>query len=139
MELLIFCGIGVAIIALFYAFILHIRIKRTSPGNERMRELSSYIQKGSMAFLFREYKILLIFCVVLFLIIGLFLNPSQIGTCVNSWLTACSFLFGSVLVNVLRCQFMWDNAIILCAALLNYTAPSPASKIFKNEENICVS
>lgn len=97
MELLIFCGIGVAIIALFYAFILHIRIKRTSPGNERMRELSSYIQKGSMAFLFREYKILLIFCVVLFLIIGLFLNPSQIGTCVNSWLTACSFLFGSVL------------------------------------------
>ncbi len=97
MELLIFVGVGAAIIALFYAFILYIKIKRTSPGNERMRELSSYIQKGSMAFLLREYKILLIYCLVLFLGLGLFLDLDHIGTNMNSWLTACSFLFGSCL------------------------------------------
>lgn len=97
MELLIFIGVGASIIALFYALILYIRIKRTNPGNERMRELSSFIKKGSMAFLFREYKILLIYCTVLFVVIGMFLDTSHIGTSLHSWLTALSFLFGSVL------------------------------------------
>ena len=97
MELLIFGGIGVSLIALFYALFLYIRIKKANPGNERMRELSSYIQKGSMAFLLREYKILFIFIIVLFFIIGLFLNPNKIGTDINSWLTALSFAFGSIL------------------------------------------
>ena len=97
MELLIFIGVAVSIIALAYASFLYFRIKRTSQGTDRMKEISSFIREGSMAFLLREYKILLIFGTILFLAIGLFLNPNHIGGTKSTWLTAAAFLFGGIL------------------------------------------
>ncbi|WP_432665656.1 sodium-translocating pyrophosphatase [Wukongibacter baidiensis] len=76
----------VGIIAIIFAFVLTSRINKVAVGNERMKEISSYIQEGAMAFLTREYKALGIFTAVLFVVIGIGLK---------SWLTAVCFLVGA--------------------------------------------
>jgi K(+)-stimulated pyrophosphate-energized sodium pump len=51
-----------------------------------MKEIAASISEGARAFLFSEYKILVIFVVVLFLLIGFFI----------SWKTAICFLIGAI-------------------------------------------
>ncbi len=55
---------GVAIVALAYAIYASGRINAFHVGNSRINELSSIIQKGAMAFLYREYRALVPFVVV---------------------------------------------------------------------------
>lgn len=76
----------VGVIALIFAFYKSSLINKVNPGNERMKEIASYIQEGAMAFLSREYKYLAIFVVVLFVILGIGIN----------WFTAISFIIGAV-------------------------------------------
>lgn len=74
------------IFALLYALYLANKIKKSDPGNEKMQEISNYIHEGAMAFLKREYRTLAIFIVVVFLVLGLFIN----------WLTAICFVIGAI-------------------------------------------
>lgn len=74
------------VLALLFALYLAKRISKQEPGTERMKEISSYIHEGAMAFLTREYKILSIFIIVVFIVLGLFVN----------WLTAICFVVGAV-------------------------------------------
>lgn len=55
-------------------------------GNDRMREIAEYIYEGSMAFLRREYQILAIFVVIVFLLLVLFVN----------WQTGVAFVSGGL-------------------------------------------
>ncbi len=59
----------VGILALLFAFYKASSIDKVSPGNDRMKEISTYIQEGAMAFLKRQYRSLFIFVVVLFIIL----------------------------------------------------------------------
>jgi len=52
-------------IALLFALALFFLIKKQSAGNEKMQELSSAIREGAMAFLKSEYKVLVIFVIVI--------------------------------------------------------------------------
>ena len=52
------------IIGLLSAIGLYLSVKRQSPGNEKMQELSTAIRDGAMAFLKSEYKVLIIFVIV---------------------------------------------------------------------------
>jgi len=74
------------IIALLFALYKASTINKVSPGNDRMKEISSYIAEGAMAFLSREYKTLAIFIVVLFIILAIGINV----------LTAVCFLVGGI-------------------------------------------
>ena len=74
------------VVALAYAFILAARVSKSPAGDDRMREISDAIHEGAMAFLTREYKILVIFVIVMFILIGLLIN----------WPTAISYITGSV-------------------------------------------
>lgn len=74
----------VGVIAIIFAFILSSRIEKADAGNDRMKEIASYIQEGAMAFLSREYKSLAIFVVVLFFAL----------TYLIDWQTAVCFLVG---------------------------------------------
>ena len=76
------------IIALLTAFIKAKKISSQSSGTEKMQEISSAISKGAKAFLFAEYKVLVIFVAVLSVLIG-FLLP-------NGWLTALCFIIGAL-------------------------------------------
>lgn len=56
--------LGVA--GLIVAFIIYTRVKAGDPGSAEMVEISDLIHEGAMAFLKREYSILLIFVAVVF-------------------------------------------------------------------------
>lgn len=84
-SVLIFAPI-VGIIGLVFALLLAKKIMKADPGTERMKEISDYIHEGAMAFLIREYKTLSIFIVVVFLVLGIFIN----------WITAICFVNGAV-------------------------------------------
>ncbi|MCF6460947.1 sodium-translocating pyrophosphatase [Clostridium sp. Cult3] len=76
----------VGIIALLFAFYKASSIEKVSPGNERMKEIASFIEEGAMAFLRREYRALSIFVIALFIILIIAIN----------WQTAVSFLLGAI-------------------------------------------
>ncbi len=76
----------IGLIALLFAAFLANKINKVSAGDNRMKEISSYIHEGAMAFLKREYKTLTIFIVVLFVILAVGINVQ----------TAVCFLVGSV-------------------------------------------
>lgn len=76
----------IGLIALLFAAFLSSKINKVSAGDDRMKEISSYIHEGAMAFLKREYKTLAIFIVVLFVILVVGINVQ----------TAVCFLVGSI-------------------------------------------
>lgn len=65
MENLYLFAPAAGILALIFAFYLANRIMRSDPGTARMQEISAAIQEGAMAFLFREYRTLVVFVAVL--------------------------------------------------------------------------
>jgi len=69
MELALISAPIVGILALLFAYYKASSINKVSPGNDRMIEISSYIQEGAMAFLKRQYRSLAIFVVALFIIL----------------------------------------------------------------------
>jgi len=86
MSGLMWCGIGAGVIALIYAAILAAVVSKQDEGTDRMKEIAHAIAEGARAFLFSEYKILVVFVIVLGLIIGIFIG----------WITAICFLIGAV-------------------------------------------
>ena len=78
------------VLALIFALFLSRRISRQDPGTDRMKEIAAFIHEGAQAFLLAEYKILVVFIVVLFIGIG-------IGI---SWGTSLAFLLGAVFSTV---------------------------------------
>ncbi|TJX14273.1 sodium-translocating pyrophosphatase [Tissierella creatinini] len=86
MDLAVVGSIVVGALALIFAFYKSAWISRLNPGNDRMKEISGYIQEGAMAFLSREYKALVVFIIVLFVVVALLINI----------FTAICFLFGAI-------------------------------------------
>ena len=76
-----------AVIALLFAAYLAAKVSRQDAGTERMKEFAGAIADGARAFLTAEYKILIVFVVVLFVLIGL-------G--VGNWVTAVCFVVGAL-------------------------------------------
>ena len=72
--------------ALLFALYKSSVVNKQAPGNERMQEIATAISDGAHAFLFSEYKILIIFVGVLFIAIGLGLR---------NWVTAICFVVGA--------------------------------------------
>lgn len=79
-------SIVVGLIALAVALMLSSAIGKAPAGTARMQEIAGYIHEGAMAFLFREYKALAAFVVVVAIVISMFLSP----------LTAVCFVAGAV-------------------------------------------
>jgi K(+)-stimulated pyrophosphate-energized sodium pump len=65
-----FLTLGGSLIALIFALIIAIWVLKRSPGTDRMKEISNYIQEGAMAYLYQQYKVVGIFFIVLFFILG---------------------------------------------------------------------
>ncbi len=76
-----------AVLALVFAVYLAMKVSRQSVGTEKMKEISGAIAEGARAFLTAEYKILVIFVAVLFILIG-------VG--IGSWVTAVCFVIGAL-------------------------------------------
>lgn len=77
---------AVAVVALVFAAIMASLVRRADEGTDRMKEIAGAIREGANAFLASEYKILVIFIAVLFLVVGFALH---------NWLEAACFLVGA--------------------------------------------
>ncbi|MEM4336668.1 MAG: sodium-translocating pyrophosphatase, partial [Candidatus Woesearchaeota archaeon] len=76
----------VSLVALLFAFITAYTISKKDAGTEKMKEISSAIKEGAMAFLSREYKVVSVFAVIVFIVLAYFIN----------WQTAICFLVGAL-------------------------------------------
>lgn len=87
MEKLLYVVPAVGILTLLFAVYLAVKVGRQDAGNDKMKEIAGAISEGARAFLTAEYKILVIFVAVLFLLIG-------VG--IGSWVTAVCFVVGAL-------------------------------------------
>ena len=97
MDLILLAPIA-GVLALAFAGILASGIMKKDPGNDKMKEIMGYIHEGAMAFLYREYRVLGVFIVVMVIVIGLLMK---------SWLTALCFVVGaifSILLVISECK-----------------------------------
>jgi len=53
------------VVAIIFAAFLFYAVKKQNPGNDKMQELSNAIREGAMAFLKSEYKVLVVFVIVI--------------------------------------------------------------------------
>lgn len=83
MERLIYFAPVLGICALLFAFYLTKKVGKQDAGTDRMKEIAAFIHEGARAFLTAEYKILVVFVAVLFVLIG-------IG--IGNWVTAVCFI-----------------------------------------------
>ena len=83
------------IVALIYAIILAVRINKMDSGTKRIKEIAQSINEGAKAFLFSEYKILVIFVATVFIVISVcgIITKSD----VLNYRTALAFLIGAIL------------------------------------------
>ncbi len=86
MEWLMYAAPIMGAIALLFAFVLANRVSSAPVGTDRMKEISDAIAEGARAFLTTEYKILIVFVVVMFVLIGLGVD----------WMTAVCFVIGAL-------------------------------------------
>lgn len=83
----IFCGIlGVLTVGYFARYVL-----KQDPGTDKVREISSAIQEGALAFIHREYRTEVIVVIVVAIILGVlgFATPAL------GWKPAVAFIFGA--------------------------------------------
>lgn len=83
---LLYVSISSGIIALIVVAFLISGILKKDAGNDKMKEVSGYIEEGAMAFLKKEYSYLLVFIVVIGVAIMAFLSAK----------TAIAFVVGAI-------------------------------------------
>jgi K(+)-stimulated pyrophosphate-energized sodium pump len=82
------------VLSLIVALILSASIKKQPAGNDKMREIANAISDGAMAFLKREYRVLIIFIIILGAALWYLLDDKS--TVVNEGMyTALAFLVGA--------------------------------------------
>lgn len=80
------------ILGLLYTFIKFKWVSKQEAGSDRMKEISTYIAQGAMAFLRAEWKILGYFVVIVALLLGVMASANA-----NShWAIAIAFVIGAV-------------------------------------------
>ena len=70
MDNLIYAVPAMGIVGLLYTLIKFNWVSKQDAGNDRMKEISTYIAEGAMAFLKAEYKILTYFVIIGALLLG---------------------------------------------------------------------
>ena len=75
----ILLAIAAGAVGLVAAALLVWRVMRQPSGNEAVREIGALIQEGSAAFLRKEYSILAVFVVIMFVILAVFIDYNILG------------------------------------------------------------
>lgn len=74
MDNLIYLAPIAGLIALLFAIYTANYISKKDAGTDKMKEIAQAIATGARAFLFSEYKILIVFAIILFAVIALVIN-----------------------------------------------------------------
>ena len=113
---IIICLVGVLI-----ASFLVVGIKKVKVEDPRMSEISSYIKGGAMAYLYRQYRVLAVFLVAMFLLIGFI---PKLGFDIS-----VAFLFGAVLS--IAAGYMGMRTAVISNVRTAESAKSGLSSAFK--------
>src|SRR6186713_3080668 len=92
MDNLIYLVPVMGLIGLLYTFIKFNWVSKQDAGNERMKEIATYIAEGAMAFLRAEWKILGYFVVIVGILLAVMATTNPHG----HWLIAGAFVVGAV-------------------------------------------
>jgi K(+)-stimulated pyrophosphate-energized sodium pump len=92
MEKWIYIVPAAGVLALMFALLKASWVRKQDPGNETMKTIAGHIQEGAMAFLNREYRVLVIFV----LVVGVLLAWSNMTLPNSSWLIGISFVTGAI-------------------------------------------
>lgn len=79
--------LGSGLVGLAFALYFFNRVKRLPEGNETMNRIAEYVRTGAMAFLMREYKVLAVYTVIVFILLSLRLG----------WMAGLAFVLGAFL------------------------------------------
>src|SRR5450759_4371359 len=82
--------VGISAFCLVVAAIFAKLVLNAPPGNERMQEISKWIQEGARAFIRREYGYVAIFMLIMVVLISVALRSQ------NGWQTALCYVFGAL-------------------------------------------
>ena len=93
MENLIYVIPAMGIVGLLYTFIKFAWVNKQDAGNEKMKEISTHIADGAMAFLKAEYKILAYFVTIAALLLAL-MGYTSVN---SSWGIALAFITGAIM------------------------------------------
>ncbi len=88
----IYIPLALAVLGLLFMLVKMAWVKKQSPGNERMQEISKNIKEGALAFLSAEYRLLLIF--VLIASLALFGISYFVDT--THWMIVPAFVVGAI-------------------------------------------
>ena len=91
MDKLFYVVPALGIVGLLYTLIKFAWVSKQDAGNERMKEISTYIAEGAMAFLKAEYKILGYFVVIGAILLGI-MGYSNAN---SHWSIALAFVLGA--------------------------------------------
>ncbi|MFW9947246.1 MAG: sodium-translocating pyrophosphatase [Candidatus Odinarchaeota archaeon] len=99
-ETFILVALIAGIASIVLAYFLARLVMKEDPGNERMVEVSGYIEKGAKTFIKVQYKVLAIFVACLAVVIFFFL-PSRLEATSRyavffNWEQAIAYIFGSL-------------------------------------------
>src|SRR6187401_1389189 len=92
MDNLIYLVPVMGLIGLLYTFIKFNWVSKQDAGNDRMKEIATYIAEGAMAFLRAEWKILGYFVVIVGILLAVMATTNPHG----HWLIAGAFVVGAV-------------------------------------------
>src|SRR6187431_1765432 len=92
MDKLIYVIPAMGIVGLLYTFIKFAWVSKQDAGNERMKEISTYIAEGAMAFLKAEWKILGYFVVIVALLLAVMASSNPH----SHWAISLAFVLGAV-------------------------------------------
>jgi K(+)-stimulated pyrophosphate-energized sodium pump len=82
---------AMGIVGLLYTFLKSAWVSKQDAGNERMKEISTYIAEGAMAFLKAEWKILTYFVIIGALLLGVM----GVSNANSHWSIAIAFIIGA--------------------------------------------
>jgi len=80
----------IGVVSLVFAYVYANMIKKKEEGTQEMKDIGLAIHEGAMAFLKREYKMLFIFAVIVFVLLYYFIDMG----------TAISYAFGALLSGI---------------------------------------
>ena len=91
-------GVIAAVVSLLTAGILFLRVQRINVVNEDVKNIGDLIKEGAMAFLKREYTVLSMFVIAVFVILVVFIDLDVfgiIGTSQGNINMSISYLIGA--------------------------------------------
>lgn len=83
---------AMGVVGLLYTFFKFNWVSKQDAGNDRMKEISTYIAEGAMAFLKAEWRILTYFVIIVALLLGVMASSNPH----SHWSIALAFVLGAV-------------------------------------------